>query len=209
MKTVSKGLYIAIEGISGAGKTRQSHKLERGLIKEGFGVLRVKEPHIETIRAFLYHPRGEVEPDIEALVFAVDRLIQQRTLIVPALDRMKKIVVSDRSVYTSLAYQVARGLPETYIRYINRPVRFPDKVILLDISPQDGLKRIKLIGRTLSRFEKPEFMARVRERFIDLARKERRKFVVIDASRDEGAVFEEIWKIIWIWLGKIGASQQV
>jgi dTMP kinase len=194
-----KGLYVAIEGISGAGKTRQCEKLVASLSRVGHKVLGLKEPHIEAIRAFLYHPRGEIEADVEALIFAVDRLIQQRRVVIPALDR-KRMVISDRSVYASLAYQGARGLAESYIRYVNRSVRFPDRVILLDISPHEGLKRVRLIGRGLSRFENPSFMAKVRQEFLDLAKKERRKFIIIDASQPEKQVFNRIWEKVNDWL---------
>lgn len=190
-----KGLYIAFEGIDGSGKTYHSQQVVEKLKKLGFNVIYVKEPHIGAVKKFIHRSAKEIDSDAEAYIFAADRIILQKTVILPALEN-GEIIISDRSVYASLAYQVARRLNEHFILSINRSIKFPDKVILLDITPKEALKRIQESGRKFTRFEEEEFARKVRKRYLELAKQKRGKFIVIDSDREKDLVENEIWKNI-------------
>jgi dTMP kinase len=190
-----RGFYIAIEGVDGSGKTYHSQKVFEKLKQEGYDVILVKEPYINAVKDFIHRSQEEIDADAEAYIFAADRIILQKNVILPALER-NAIVISDRSVYSSLAFQVARGLPELFIISLNRSIKFPDKVILLDLPPEVALSRIKAASRKLTRFEKIDFMEKVRKRYLELAKKEKEKFIIVDTSKNKESNEEEIWKII-------------
>lgn len=191
----AKGLYIAFEGIDGSGKTYYSQRIYERLKQEGYNVILVKEPYIEAVKEFIHRSQEEIDSDAEAYIFAADRIILQKNVVLPAL-RRGWIVISDRSIYSSLAFQVVRGLPELFILSLNRSIRFPDKVILLDLPVDTAISRIKATGRTLTRFEEREFLDNVRKRYLEMAKKESDKFIIIDASESKEIVEEKIWRII-------------
>jgi len=183
-----KGLYIAFEGIDGSGKTLQSQKMAKTLRSKGYNITYVREPWDEKLKNFLYN--HELEPDVETYVFAIDRIMLQRKIVLKAL-KEGNIVISDRSVYASLAYQGARGLPLEFILFVNRTVKMPDIVILLDIPVDEALERIKRRRRT--RFEEREYLEKVREIYLKLPQIFRNTiFIVVDASKNINEVEREI-----------------
>ncbi len=185
--------YIAIEGIDGAGKTLMSRLLVGELRRRGLRVERVKEPWGRDNTRFLYE--AGPSPLAEAIIFAADRLVLQYTVVKPALED-GTVIVSDRSVYSSLAYQYVRGLPEEKILELNSDVLFPGTVILLDIDAEAALARLD--GRALTRFERLEFLERVRRRYLELAG--RYGFHVVDAARSPPEVFEDVIGVIEVVL---------
>lgn len=182
------GLYIVFEGIDGSGKTTQAFMLYDYLSKKGFDVVLVREPWVKAIKDFLY--KHDLDPDAEAYLFAADRIILQKEVVLPSLEA-GKIVLSDRSVFASLAYQAARGLPEEFILAINRSIRLPDVVILLDVAPEEAYRRLKARGE-VTRFEDPGFMAKVREKYLQLAKEYDDIFLVVDGSKPIQEVHKEI-----------------
>ncbi|MEZ0345823.1 MAG: dTMP kinase [Infirmifilum sp.] len=182
------GLYIVFEGIDGSGKTTQAVMLYEYLSRKNYEVVLVREPWVKAIKDFLY--KHDLDPDAEAYLFAADRIILQKEVVLPALEA-GKIVISDRSVFASLAYQAARGLPEEFIMAINRSIRLPDIVILLDLNPDEAVKRLKNRGET-TRFEDPEFMVKVRDKYLSLAQNYNSLFVVVDASKPIREVHRDI-----------------
>lgn len=190
VNTRFKGVYIAFEGIDGSGKTCQSLRLTRRLREIGYNVVYVREPWNDSLKMFLY--KYSLEPDVETYVFAVDRIILQREIVIKALSE-GSIVVSDRSVYASLAYQGARGLPLEYILFVNRVVKPPDIVVLLDLPVDIALKRIS--GRVKTRFEEKEYLLRVRELYLKLPEVFKNTlFIVVDASKSISEVEMDIWR---------------
>jgi len=183
-----KGLYIAFEGIDGSGKTYYLHIAAEELRREGYKVVTVKEPWIRAIKEFLY--KHEIDPDAEVYVFAADRIILQKEIILPALEE-GKIVLSERSVYASIAYQGSMGVSEEFIWAINRSLKIPDKVILLDLSPEEALKRIKNRGE-LTKYENIEFLRKVRHKFLEIAAREPDRFIIIDVQRDAEIAAKEV-----------------
>lgn|GEM_PF-147786 len=172
------GLYIALEGIDGCGKTTQASLLHGYLSNKGYSVIVVREPWVPAIKEILYKYNLDVEAEV--YLFAADRIILQKEVIIPALSE-GKIVVSDRTFYASIAYQSSRGADQGFIRKINKSVKPPDVVFLLDIPVEQAIERLKNRS-SLTRFEDPVFMSKVREKYLKLADEEKDKFIIIDAS---------------------------
>ena len=194
--------YIALEGIDGAGKTSVSTALALLLEEAGHEVVRVREPGGtavgEGLRQILLDGPA-VTPWAEALMFAAARAQLVAEVIRPALDR-GAWVLSDRSVYSSLAYQGAgRGLGMDRVRRINQPglqETWPDVVVLLTVSPQDGLARQARPDRIGA--QGAPFLGAVAEGFARLARDEPGRFVVIDARRPMEQVVAGAWDALGV-----------
>ena len=192
--------YVALEGIDGAGKTSVSRALALLLEEAGHEVVQVREPGGtavgEGLRELLLDgPR--VAPWAEALMFAAARAQLATEVIRPALDR-GAWVLSDRSVYSSLAYQGAgRKLGMDRIRRINRPGlegAWPEVVVLLAVSPETGLARQSRADRIGSLGA--EFLGAVAGGFLKLAGQEPDRFAVIDAARPVEQVVGEAWRAL-------------
>jgi len=179
-------MYVAVEGIEGAGKTTVADGLATHWASRGHDVVRVREPGGtptgEGIRDLLLHG-----PDLaawtEALLFAAQRAQLAAEVIRPALAG-GAIVVGDRSVYSSLAYQGAgRDLGVEEVGIVNRAGlggTWPDVVVLLRVDPVVGLDRQKVADR-IGR-EGRSFAARVAAAFDALAAAEPDRFVVVDVD---------------------------
>ena len=179
--------YAAIEGVDGAGKSTVASGVATTLEQRGIEVVRVREPGGtpagEAIRSILLESSSDLADWTEALLFAAARAQLASSIVGPAL-AAGKTVISDRSVYSSLAYQGAgRGLDLEAVRRVNETSLqgvWPDTVLLLRLDPDHGLARedeadrISLAGADLHR--------RVAEAYGWLAESEPDRFVVIDAS---------------------------
>ena len=199
----TSGYFIAFEGGEGAGKTTQMTALQRWLEERGEDVVVTREPGGtaigEKIRAILLDPDSPpMDPHAEALLYASDRAQHVAEVIAPAL-REGKIVVSDRFIDSSLAYQgIARGLGVDEIYDISKWATggiLPDLVIFLKIDPKTGLSRI---DRTIDRLEAEDkgFHENVSLAYRQLAKRFPDRFVVVDATKDPRVVEEEIIKVV-------------
>jgi dTMP kinase len=177
--------YIAFEGIEGCGKSTQAsrlaHSLSAVLTRETGGTAIGAR-----VREVLHDPANtNLSPVAEALLIAGDRAQHRAEVLAPALASGQH-VVSDRSVYSSLAYQgYGRGLDLSMLRTVNDWAldgRWPDLVILLDLDHEVAMQRLS--SRTLDRFEQEtkEFFARIRDGFRTMADDERHRWVVLDAT---------------------------
>jgi dTMP kinase len=138
---------------------------------------------------------GAIAPRAEALLYAADRAHHVATVVRPALAR-GAVVVSDRYVDSSLAYQGAgRVLPVDEVSWLSAWATGglkPDLVVLLDVDPTIGLSRVNDRGLGVDRLEGEAlpFHERVRYAFLDLASSEPGRYLVLDASRPPEAVAE-------------------
>lgn len=193
--------YVAFEGIEGAGKSTVAERVGERLEADGRRVVRVREPGGtpvgERIRAILLG--HDLAPDAwtEALLFAAARAQLAAEIVGPALAD-GAWVLSDRSVYSSLAYQGAgRGLGIDAVRSVNEPgLRgvCPSIVILLEIDPAEGLRRQDVGDRIGD--EGVEFQQRVAEGFATEAASDPDRFVVIDAGGSLEDVVDEAYREI-------------
>lgn len=205
-------MFITFEGPEGSGKTSVANEISRKLEALGYSILRTREPGgtpiAEDIREILLNKKnGVLDPRAEALLFAASRRQHLVEKVWPALAE-GKIVICDRFLDSSLAYQGgARGLGVDNVLNINlfaTEGRYPDLTLLFDISPENGLARIaKNANREVNRLdlEKLEFHKKVRQTFIDLAKRYSDRYVIIDASLPLEVVVENAYKAITSRLG--------
>jgi dTMP kinase len=179
--------YIAFEGVEGAGKSTIADRISQHLVANGEIVVSVREPGGteagERIRAVLLTMDHDVTPRAEAALFAASRAQLIAETVSPALAR-GEWVLSDRTAYSSLAYQAGgRGLPLDEVWTLNDIALggvWPDVVILLRLEPDEGLSRQRDGDRIGN--EGVEFHSKVAAAFDDLAAAEPDRFVVVDAS---------------------------
>jgi dTMP kinase len=190
---MSRGLFIVLEGVDGAGSTTQTHLLADFLNQTGIHAIATKEPtegRIGTlIRSFLQSKSPH--PSIDALLFAADRIEHLETVIKPALERGEH-VISDRYLESTLAYQTIDGVDSEWIETINSFAIKPDLVVILDINPATSLSRKH--SATRERFETVEFLNKVRQSFKNRAATQ--GYDIVDAEKPVMAVHEELKKII-------------
>lgn len=193
--------YIAFEGIEGAGKSTVAQRVGARLEADGLRVVRVREPGGttvgEAIRQILLSHDLAPEPWTEALLFAAARAQLAAEVVGPALEG-GAWVVSDRSVYSSLAYQGAgRGLGIQKVRSANEPGLlgvWPSMVVLLAVDPGEGLARQEIGDRIGD--EGVHFQKAVAEGFTGLAAAEPDRFVTIDTHVPLDEVVETAYREI-------------
>jgi dTMP kinase len=193
------GVFLALEGGEGAGKSTQARLLAIWLRDQGYDVVTTNEPGATKVgmrlRALLLDTaHAGLSSRAETLMYAADRAEHVQAVIIPALER-GAIVVTDRYVDSSLAYQGAgRQLPVTEIADLNRWATgglTPDLTILLDLPPVTGLSR-RLSSADRLESEPVDFHQRVRSGFLALANAEPDRYLVLDAARPEGDVCRDI-----------------
>ena len=189
-----RGVFIVFEGIDGSGKSTHIKALAEELRGRGYSVLTTSEPSKDRIGNFIrnYAERneGRLTPETEALLFAADRFEHVMTIIEPALKR-GRIVISDRYLYSTIAYQGAGGLDLDWIREMNRFAPRPDLGILLDILPEYSLQRVE---RRKTVFEVSDYLRRVRDIYLRLV--EEGELVRIDADKPRRAVQQEVLSLV-------------
>jgi dTMP kinase len=192
---VSTPLYIALEGLEGCGKSTHTTRLAAHL-----DAVVTREPGGTRIGAQLREilastANGDMDRRTEALLMAADRAQHMAEVIAPALARGQH-VVSDRSIYSTLAYQGhGRQLGTEMLLAISRWAlqdRLPDLVIYIEV-PTEVLNQ-RLAKRDLDRFERegPEFFARVAEGFARLRAAEPERWIVIDGTMPKDEVEADI-----------------
>ncbi len=201
-------MFITLEGIEGSGKTTQIKNIVEFLENKGHDCVITREPGGtkigKKIRSILLDPENrDMEPACELLLYCSDRVQHIKELINPALSE-GKTVICDRFFDATLVYQgYARGLDMDLITGLHEMTVAglkPDITILLDLLPEIGLSRAweqidngsRNEGET--RFEKEtlSFHEKIRNGYLELARLEPKRFHVIDASKSEKQVKQQI-----------------
>ena len=165
-----KGAFICIEGLDGCGKTTQAKLLAKKLQKSHNAVY-TAEPSQGKIGIFIRNRilYGEKRPptDIEALLFAADRIEHVENEIKPALAQ-GQLVISDRYIYSSLAYQGSAGLSLEWIENINAHALRPDLALFIDVDPKNVMQRMK---EKKSLMENLETQQKVRDVYLKFVAK--------------------------------------
>lgn len=204
-----KGLFITFEGGEGVGKSSQIERLEDRFKKLGQKVILTREPGgspgAEAVRHVLLS--GAAEPlgsDAEAMLFSAARADHVSQIIRPALEK-NKVVISDRFFDSTRAYQGASGKASDELLDQLEQVAvdgvWPDLTIILDIDPEDGMRRANKrrgLLETPDRFEKESLSLQKKRRkaFLAIAKREPERCKVVDASGTVVQVSGRIWKVV-------------
>jgi dTMP kinase len=197
-----KGLFITFEGIDGCGKTTQAMLTYRYLVSKGLHVMLFREPGstavAERIREVLLDRRLPMEDVTELLLYEAARAEITNRELRPVLVK-GQIALCDRFYDSTTAYQgYGRKLDIRMVRALHRVAVgsvVPDVTFLFDIDLKTAYGRR---GENPDRLESQSkaFFNRVRRGFLEIARKERKRVKVIDASRSIEQVFDEVRKIL-------------
>jgi len=201
----ARGLFVTFEGGEGSGKSTQIARLAARLRAAGIEPLLAREPGgtplAEGVRALLLDPAGSLEPLAEALLMEAARADLVARVLRPALEQ-GRVILCDRYDDSTLAYQGAgRGLDPDVLARLNRIATGglqPGLTLLYDIDPAHGLERRSGSGRELNRLDRESraFHERVRARFLELARAEPARFVVLDAAAPEEGLERRGWQAL-------------
>ena len=186
------GLFVVFEGADGTGKSTQVAAVSEALRKAGHEVVVTREPGgsdvAETLRSIVLDPVHDIDPTTETLLFAAARADHIAKTIAPALDA-DKIVISDRFVGSSIAYQSAgRGISEAAVTDINLYATgnlTPDVTVVLDLDETVAGSRRDARGMVVDRMESaPDgFQQTVRASFLTQAEAAPERHLVIDATQ--------------------------
>ncbi|GAB6946349.1 dTMP kinase [Vulcanisaeta sp. JCM 16161] len=191
-------MFVAIEGIDGVGKSTVISMLRKKLEEDGYRVYTTAEPSQSPIgrliRDWLLKPGSNVaHPSIFALLFTADRVQHYYGEVKPMLDE-GYLVITERYMESTLAYQGAMGLQQEWLMELHRFVPKPDLTIILDAPIDTVINRLRS-RRELEVFEiNREFLIKVRD--ILLRRALMNNYPVVNANRDLGVVVDDVYGLI-------------
>lgn len=195
------GFFITFEGIEGSGKTTLAHRLAESFRALGVEVVETREPGgtppAEAIRQALLNPEFSWDPWAEVFAMLASRRENVAKVIRPALQR-GAVVICDRYMDSTYAYQgFGRGLPLRVLARLHRHAIDhikPNLTFLVDLPVDEAFRRL---GKDRDRFEQEDlaFHQRVREGYLKLARRARKRFVVLDGTRPPEVLLDEAWQI--------------
>ncbi|MEA2682109.1 MAG: dTMP kinase [Chloroflexota bacterium] len=199
-----RGYLVTFEGVEGSGKSTQATRLVEALGAQGLPALSVREPGGtrlgEQVREILLSvEHHDMAAWAEANLYTAARAQLLKEVILPQMAR-GTIVVADRFVDSTFAYQGAgRGLEMTVLSAMQMVLKVrPDLTFLLDLDPAAGISRqAQQAGHSPDRLEQEDisFHTRVREAYLDFARRDPDRYHVIDASQGPEPVAQEVLRV--------------
>ena len=208
----SEGLYIALEGIDGSGKTTQIERLKEYFSKQGKEVITTREPRkneglIGELIQKILHGKTHIPPVAFQYLFSADREMHHEELILPAL-KTGKVVLSDRCFWSSIPYGIMdRGgnLDENTAEYMlvaqsilsmYHQFTTPDFTFYLDLPLNLAIDRIGTSGEEKEIYEEKDILEKTIKGYHFLLQKFPEEFIIIDATRSVTDVTDEIIKKI-------------
>ena len=203
-----KGFFITFEGIEGSGKSYQSKKLYRKLIKNNIPTVLTREPggtaSAEKIRKVIlddyFHPdsKEKFNKYTDTLLYLASRNEHVSHKIKPSILK-KKVVICDRFIDSTLAYQVYgkgvnAGLVNAVHKYILKNAK-PDLTFILKVNISKAFKRLNK-RKKKNRYDKfsRNFYSKVQNAFIKISKKNKKKYIVLDNSKDSKEIENIIFK---------------
>ena len=199
---MKQGLFITFEGADGCGKTTQIELLDKYLQAKGYQTLLTREPGAKglgtKLREILLHYDGEVSSNCESFLFLADRAQHIDCIIKPAI-KEGKIILCDRHTHSTVASQgYGRGLDISRIDMLNNIATGglkPDLTIVFDIDIETSMSRV---GKEKDRMESAgaEFFNRVRNGYLEIAKKEPKRVKVINSSDTIENIHKQVVELV-------------
>jgi len=203
-----KSLFVTFEGIEGSGKSYQSKKLHNNIKKRKLPVILTREPggtiSAEKIRRvilddyFHHDSKEKFNKNTDTLLYLAARNEHIENKIKPAISK-KKIVICDRFVDSTLAYQVyGKGVNKKLVNSVHKYILGnikPDLTFILKVKISKALQRLKNRKRK-NRYDKfsKNFYIKVQNAFLKIARKNQKRYFVLDNSKDSNVIEKIILK---------------
>jgi len=207
-----KSLFVTFEGIEGSGKSYQSQKLYKNLIKKKIPVILTREPggtkSAEIIRKvilddyFQTDSKEKFNKNTDTLLYLASRNEHIKNKIKPAISK-KKIIICDRFIDSTLAYQVyGKGVNINFVNSIHKFILGslkPDLTFVLKLNLSKALQRLKK-RKKKNRYDKfsKSFYNKVQNAFVKIAKTNNKRYILLDSSLDNDAVetiiFEKVMK---------------
>jgi len=188
-----KGTFVCIEGLDGCGKTTQAKLLVEKL-QRSYSAMYTAEPSEgkvgDFIRKSILYGEKRSTSLAEALLFAADRVEHVENEVLPAL-RQGKLVISDRYIYSSLAYQGAAGLSLEWIQSINQYALRPELAIFIDVDPRAVMRRLKPVKSVMENLETQQRVRQIYLKFV-----EKGDLIRIDGNKPKHLVAEELHRVV-------------
>jgi|TARA_B100001146_G_scaffold165044_1_gene145918 dTMP kinase len=199
-------LFITFEGIEGSGKSYQSRKLYKNIKRKKIPVVLTREPggtkSAEKIREVIlkdyFHPdsKEKFNKYTDTLLYLAARNEHIENKIKPAINK-KKIIICDRFTDSTLAYQVyGKGVNKSLVDFVHKYILGsikPDLTFVLKVNITKALQRLKK-RKKKNRYDKfsKGFYIKVQKAFIKIAKKDKRRCLIIDNSRDSKVTEQKI-----------------
>jgi dTMP kinase len=206
------GLYIAVEGIDGSGKSTQVVRLKNYFEEKGETVVLTSEPQrgsmVEKMIRDALQSKISIPSTALQYLYSADRVINQETVVKPALQE-KKVVLSHRVLWSAVPYGVmdkimgikngeydfnqsnqiiiAQGLLSMYHQFV-----IPDMTFYLDISVETAVKRLSHMDKTKEIYERRDKLEKIKNGYEMLIAMFPKEFVIIDGEKSEEEVTKEI-----------------
>ena len=208
-----KAIFVTFEGIEGSGKSYQSKILYKKLKKKNISVILTREPggttNAEKIREVIlddyFHPdtKNKFDKNTDTLLYLAARNEHLINKIRPALSK-KRVIICDRFIDSTLAYQVyGKGVSKNLVESIHKHILGnikPDLTFILKVSISKALQRLGK-RKKRNRYDKfsKSFYLRAQKSFINIAKKNKRRYLVLDNSKDsketEKIIFNKFIKV--------------
>ena len=205
-----KSLFVTFEGIEGSGKSYQSQKLYRNLKKHNIPVILTREPGgtigAERIRKIIlddyFHKdsKNQFDKYTDTLLYLAARNEHVKNRIKPAISR-KKIIICDRFIDSTIAYQIyGKGVNKNFVslnhKHILNTLK-PDLTFILKVKISKAFKRLKK-RKVKNRYDKfsKSFYIKAQNAFLKIAKKNKKRCVVLDNSEDSNAIEKLILKSV-------------
>ena len=201
-----KSLFVTFEGIEGSGKSYQSKKLYKSIKKRRIPVILTREPGgtrgAEKIRKIIledyFYPHSKIRFNkyTDTLLYLAARSEHIENKIKPAISK-RKIIICDRFIDSTFAYQVhGKGVNETLVNSVHKHILEsikPDLTFILKVNISKALERLKK-RKKKNRYDKfsKYFYIKAQNAFIKIAKKNKKRYFVLDNSKDS----KEVEKVI-------------
>ena len=204
-----KSLFVTFEGIEGSGKSYQSQKLFRKVKKMGLSTVYTREPggvkSAEEIRKILLTgAKNKFTKTTDTLLYLSARNEHLEKILKPALQK-KKIVICDRFIDSTLAYQVyGKGVNKFLVDTIHKLILCdikPDLTFVLKLDVRKAFKRVnkRKLKNRYDKFNK-SFYIKVQKAFIKIAKTNKKRYVIIDTSKNiaetENIIFKKFIRVL-------------